>query len=723
MTRFRSTFLAGVSLLACCFPLAAQEASDEQTLVTAERMDFDENTNQIRATGRAEVVRGDSVLLADEIVYSIDEDLVLARGNVTIVEDSGSVLFLDEARITGDLKDGFASEVRVLFDDQSRLAGREFRRAGGILNELLQAVYTACDQTCETEAPIWQIKAGKIVLDEDAEMVRYTNARVELGGIPVFYTPYLAHPDPSAGRKSGLLFPSIRGGQNLGFAFTQPIYWNIAPDKDATISPLITTEAGQGLTTEYRQRFQKGEMVLFGSGVVNDEEPTVQENFFRGHFTGVGTYEFNSDWRLRGDINVASDETYLRRYGFGNPTWLNSNMKLERFTQRSYFSADLYYFQVQRANVDQAATPVVSPLLNYRYTSDPGRAGGYMTFDASTVALWREEGTDSARLTSAWAWTLPYTGPMGDVYKLKASVRGDGYYIRDQFDSVDPLTNPNGFDGFRGRVVPELSMEWRYPLVSAAAGFSQTLEPIVQGVVSPIGQNTDLIPNEDSRDFEFDDTNLFESQRFTGFDRVEGGFRFNYGLKWAAYDGRGGSYSAMVGQTYRFHEETAFADGSGLRRKFSDFVGRVSANPNPYVNLQYRFRFDKDSFNAKRSELTGVLGPPPLQARISYLFIDEAEDAPSGFEDREELFVALSSRVSKYWSINGSHRQNLGPGGGSIRTSGGFKYEDECFTFGVDVIRDNTSDRDFESGYSVLLRFSLKTIGDVEFVSDVGLEQ
>ena len=118
-----------------------------------------------------------------------------------------------------------------------------------------------------------------------------------------------------------------------------------------------------------------------------------------------------------------------------------------------------------------------------------------------------------------------------------------------------------------------------------------------------------------------------------------------------------------------------------------------------------------------------MLGPPPLQARVSYLFVDEDENAPSGFEDREELFVAVSSRLTKYWSVNGTHRENLGPGGGTIRTSGGFKYEDECFTFGVDVIRDNTSDRDFESGYSVLLRFSLKTIGDVEFVSDVGLDQ
>jgi LPS-assembly protein len=718
LRRLRAGLIGGMTAaLAAAAPSAAAQdntAADPPTLLQADEMAYDEATDTLRASGRVEISRDSRVLLADTVTYNRTTDMATATGNVSLLDANGTVMFFDRLEIKGDLKEGMAREVRVLLADKSRLASREFRRSEGRFNELRQAVYSACD-VCEDRPPVWQIKAGRVRYDEQEEMVYYRNAWVELLGVPMFYTPYLAHPDPTAGRKTGLLLPVISGGRNLGLSYAQPYYINIAPDKDATLSPLVTTSAGKGLTAEYRQRFMSGELQMFGSAVGDDPDATQD---VRGHLRGRIRWDMDDKWRSGADVHLASDRTYLRRYNFDAPTWLTTTAYAERFSRHTYFSANAYYFQRQRRAATAGATPVVAPLLRYSYVGDPLGRAGYMTADANAMVLVREDGTDSNRVSATLAWNLPFTSPLGDVYTLRASVRGDGYYVRD----VARAATRDTFTGTAGRVVSELSLEWKFPFVRDDGSAHQLLEPVVMGVIGPIGQNPEDIPNEDSRDLEFDDSNLFDTQRFTGLDRVEGGARINYGLRWAAYGAGGGYVSAFAGQTYRFQRDDTFAPLSGLDGKLSDIVGRIDASPNPYINFLYRFRRDKDDFAARRNEFGALLGPEIARLGLSYIFLKQDPTNPT-LGEREELFGSLSTRLTQYWSLTASHRQDLSPNGGRIRTAFGFTYEDECFVFGLDLADDNTQDRDFKRGLTVLLRFNLKTIGDIRFNTGVGTQQ
>ncbi|MDG2244340.1 MAG: LPS assembly protein LptD [Rhodospirillaceae bacterium] len=695
-------------------PAAAQE-TEKQTLILADEMQFNENTNTVTAIGNVEIERDNRILLADKVTYDQDRDLVTAKGNVTLVDDNGSVLFFEEAKITGDLKEGFAREVQVLLADKSRMAARLIRRRDGNINELRRAVYTACDLDCEGD-PVWQIKARKVVHDQDDQLMTYNDAWVELLGLPVFYTPYLAHPDPTADRRSGLLAPSIGGGSNVGFSYAQPYYWNIAPDKDATLTPLYTSSAGRGTIGEYRQLFSEGEFSLFGSLVLDDNDSTED---FRGHLKARARWDIDERWRTGADVHVASDDTYLRRYDFDAPTWLTTNAFVERFGTQSYFAVNAYHFQRQRRSVAAGSTPLVAPLVDYSFVGKPIRGGSYFTADASALALYRDNGSDQTRLSTKLGWHVPYISPRGGMYTLRATLRGDGYYVR---DVMDPLSGAN-FTGFEGRAIPQLSMEWRYPLVRSGAAITQQIEPIVQGIISPTGQNPDTIPNEDSRDFEFDDTNLFSEQRFSGYDRVEGGARINYGLRWSAYGSSGQSLDVMVGQSYRFNKDNTFALDSGLDGHFSDYVGHVTVRPSSYLDLSYRFRLGQSDFSTERSEFSASVGTNMFRLGANYIFIKPSDALITELGDREELYAYFDTRLSKYWSLRGTHREDLGLGGGSIRSSIGIEYEDECFIFGLDIADDNTEDRDFQSGFSVILRFTLKTIGEVRLSSSVGVDQ
>ena len=314
---------------------------------------------------------------------------------------------------------------------------------------------------------------------------------------------------------------------------------------------------------------------------------------------------------------------------------------------------------------------------------------------------------------------MPHVSSYGNVYSLRATLRSDGYYLRD-------VTNENinqNFTGFKGRVFPEISLEWRLPLLKLSKKRSYNLEPIIQGIISPEGKNSELIPNEDSRDFEFDYSNLFMQKRLSGYDRVEGGKRINYGGRWSVYGENGNFLELLLGQSYRFTKEKIFTEESGLGEKFSDYVGYIKYNLNEYLDLSYRFRLKKSNLSPQRSEIAASGGTKIFQLGANYIFIKQSDPLTPEFGDRKELYAYFDTRLTKAWRLSGTHREDLSPGGGSIRTSMGITYEDECFIFGIDIAEDNTEDRDFQSGFSVMLRFTLKTIGEVRLSSSVGVGQ
>jgi len=692
--------------------LTPDDDAGEQTLLLADEITYDKDGNTITASGFVELQRGSQLLLADTITFDRTTDIATATGHVSILDTTGTVLFFDKIQVASDLKQGLADEVRVLLSDKSRMASHVYRRLPNGFDELYSAVYTPCD-SCEGETPLWQIKADRVRYDRDGQMVYYKNAWVEVGGVPVFYTPYLAHPDPTSDSKSGLLLPTFGASRNLGAFYKQPYYVRLSDTNDATVTPFVTSAAGQGAILQYRQNFPSSELRIDGSLIGND--PDLDEDL-RGHIKGLFRWDMDENWRGGSDINFASDRTYLRRYAFDWPTWLTSSVFAERFGQQSYFSANAYYFQRQRVQISSDTVPVVAPLLNYNYVTLPDGWGGTWNFDSSAMVLFREVGTDTNRISGGVGYSVPYTTSFGSIFTLRTHARLDGYYVR---DLVLP-NRPTLFDGTEGRFVPEAALEWRMPLSSNRYGFNQVIEPIAMVAISPHNLNLSRIPNEDSLDLEFDETNLFSINRFSGLDRVETGARVNYGVRYSTFNNAVGSIDAIIGQSYRFYADPAFLPLSGLSGHFSDFVGHIGYTPNDLVNVQYRFRVDKETLASRRAEFAASVGPAPFRVTGSYLFVKADTPQQALLGSTEEFFVQVSSRFSRHWTISASHRQNLGQNGGAIRSDVGITYEDECFVIGVDIANDNTQDRDFRRGLAVLLTLSFKTIGDIKFNTDIG---
>ena len=694
---------------------------DVPALISADQVTYDENLGVVTASGNVEISQQDRILLADSISYNLRTNVVTASGNISLLEPTGEVFFADFVELTDDMREGFVRDIRILLTDRSRLAAAQGTRSGGNKTLMERAVYSPCELCREdpTRAPLWQLKAVEVEHDQEDKVIRYRDAWMEIFGVPVVYTPYFEHPDPTVKRKSGFLAPTIGSSEVLGVTYQQPYYWAIAPDKDATIAPIITTKQSVVMAGEYRQLFTNGELSFRGSGTIVDREDsdgTTEDDELRGHIDSSGRFDIDETWRWGFDAQRTTDDTYLRVYNFSSDRALTSRAFVEGLTGRDYMAANAYAFQGLREADRDKESPIVLPMLDYNYVSEPGAAGGRYTVDANLLALTRREGRDSRRLSAAVGWELPYIGPEGGLYNIVARVQGDGYWVN-KVDENSNDVDPSGdtFSGVTGRVFPQLALNWRYPWVRHGDVLQQVIEPVAQVVFAPNGSNPGKIPNEDSLDFEFDDTNLFSLNRFPGLDRVDSGSRFDYGIRWTGTTDAGSYASAFVGESYRLSEADIFSKGSGVEDNLSDIVGRVQVRPAEGLDLLYRFRLDKDDFSAQRNEIDLLVGPPALNLSLGYISVkavegEVEEDDTDSFGDREEVTWKLNSQLSRYWSASGGQRIDLEEGE-TLSSNIGLIYHDECFLIQTIVERTFFSDREIEPEDSFFVNVVFKHLG------------
>lgn len=714
--------LLALGLLALGLPAspalgAAGPEPGKPVLLTADQMSFDRDNQVVTAEGNVEISQGERVLKADRLTYNQATGVVIASGSVSLTEPTGEVLFADRVELEKELREGVVENIGVLFPDDSRFAANGAVRTGGNKTDMRKAVFSPC-KLCPDQperAPLWQLKADRVVHDQAAQRIEYSDASMEIFGVPVAYAPFFWHPDPTVKRKSGFLAPTFGNDSQLGFFTQVPYYINISPDTDATFAPIFTTKEPPVAAGELRHRFLDGQAEVSGSvarvGDRDDLGRELDNDTTRGHIFSKGRFEIDETWRWGFNGALTTDDTYLRRYDIKSPDrsdLLTSRIFVEGFRGRNYASAEAIHFQGLRAEDVQSRIPEVAPLINYNFISEPLANGSFWSIDGNLAALTRVDGTDSRRLSTIGGWQMPYIGRLGDLYTLSASVQGDIYWVNE-------VSSPSGgttFRGITGRFFPQASLDWRYPLVRELGNVRQLLEPRLAFTIAPNGQNSGNIPNEDSLDFEFDDTNLFSPNRFAGRDRVSGGKHLTYGMRTAFYGDAGGETEIFLGQDYRLRTDDTFPTGSGLEDDFSDLVGRVRVRPSKYLDLLYRFRFDRTDFRAQRNEISMAAGPPSVRLNANYLFFGE-NAANVDFGEREEIEASLTVKLSDQWSVTGRERFDLTDGGGPLNYGGGVTFQNECILITADVSRNFFRDRDLQPSTRVFVRVVFKYLGEV----------
>lgn len=689
------------------------EDGNNPVLLEADNVQYDQGQNIVTASGNVEVVQGGRILRAERLRFFQRTNTVTAEGNVSILEPNGNVYFAEEATLQNELMQGVVEELRVRLPDASLFAARQAEKQSKDVTVFSNAVYSPCkvcpDEEGRDEAPFWQVKARTVTYDQAAQRVQYEHAWMEVMGIPVLYLPYFSHVTPDAPRKSGFLMPSYGASTSLGTTVEVPYYVNIAPNMDATVTPMFTSREGAVMRGQFRHLTESGRYEISGSITNPKQRDNVTGEItsgreLRGHIEAAGNFTINDRWQWGFVGRRASDDTYLRRYEISNDDTLTSRLFLEGLDAashpRTYALVEGLSFQGLNPEDDADTTPYILPLVSFSHQTEPGWRNSRFLFDVGTMVLGRSEGSSSQRLSSEVGWSLPYQTTGGHLFDVNASLRGDVYFVQEHTDLAG-----NEVDETEARLIPELSLGWRYPLAGDVAGIPVLIEPIAQAIVSPHGNNPDEIPNEDSQVFEFSAINLFDRNRYTGFDRVESGPRANYGVRGSANLTPTRNISAVFGQNYQLKADEIFSFGSDPDSHFSDYVGQLGYQ-DEWLHLLYRFRLAEENFATRSNNVNAIARFNPIYLNIDFLSLD---DDPN-LGDVEEIFAGASYVLNENWTISGGGRRDLSDGGSMIDGRAGLTYHNDCLTIMTSVQREFTRFRDVEPSTSFLLQVSLRNV-------------
>jgi len=687
---------------------------------SAKKVEYHSDEKMIVAIGEVTLHHENTVLKANEVTFNRTTREVKATGSITIQDDKGNIMFMEETTLKDGLREGFIRNVRVLFSFDAHLVANEGIRVGK-KTTFKKAAYSPC-RTCNRDGerePLWHIKADAITHDENNKTIKYKNVVLKVAGVPIFYTPYFSHPDPTVHAASGFLSPEFSTSSELGVNATIPYYLNLAPHRDITLEPIITSKEGLVFAGTYRQHTGNGQFFIKGSATnardldINQIDTDSRE--IRGHIFSGGKFDlenlkFAGDiWQWDYALKWVSDDTYLRRYYQDRSDVLKSHARIENFTGRNYFSAGLYGFQGLDEEDIGRTTGHALPAFDLSMASTPGKWGNQLTFDASGVAIVRTGGINSQRMSVKGAWKLPLKTRLGDFYTFTASIRGDVFH-----NNARELSGQNlNIEGNNtvARILPKFAADWKLPFIKNGQSTQQTLEPLISIIVAPNNINSADIINEDSRNFEFDENNLFSHNRYNGYDRWESGTRINYGVRYSLYSGPT-SVIATIGQSFRLRSSEAFPVGSGYEGKSSDFVGRLDLIFGDYIDYVHRFRLDNDSLSLRRNEMILSGGTKKFRASMRYLDLDRntADLSNTELENSKEFATGLQVYVDDRWTVHGSWVRDLLKKD-TISYDAGIRFKNECLEFGLRYEKRLTTDRDITPSSTFHLRLVLKHLG------------
>ncbi len=735
----------------------------------ADELINDEGGGVLTAIGEVEGRYQDRSLRADRVDYNLGTGSVLATGNVVLIDAAGDVQYADKLELSDELQAGTAANFTARLASGATTAARFVTRSETGEIELFNATYTACplcDSKGDDKTPTWRLRARKVRQDEGTRTIRYNDAVFELFGVPIFYTPYLAHPDPSEDRASGLLTPGFGTSGARGLTLKLPYYWAIDDYTEATITPHLFTKVNPLLELQGRRKFATGEIVMDGSITydtvfdrngrrlddpdlflnpdnVADEPGVIGHLFVDGYFkpSKVISYGYT--------LQTQSDDTLLQRYSLAQDFRTNGLLIGERRTNTSQafiaaqgrdyrVSATAASYQrlfsryltdedtelVRFIGDNDDVLPTILPQLKADIVKTDPVLGGLFSVSGEASYLTRQEGADYGRSSLAADYQKTWVTPLGFEVKPFVWGRFDAYDI-DPDDSRDGLPD-GGLDTLSfSRTVGQGGVDIRYPFISRQAGSDTTLlfEPRVLATHSfgdpkldefrdPI---TDAFLFEDGQSPELDPSLLFERNKADGFDFFQTGSRVDVGANFIARStvlGRPSELSLFGGQSFASNTDNDFTLGSGLFDDSSEYIGEVGLKFGRNLRSTTRLRYNDELSRFTRIESR-------LQAKSKYVDVSgsyyKLNDASENAFDvigtpTEEISGGITFRPTDRLSLTYRAVHDI-DANTTRRQTGSIGYRDDCSLlelyfstqdFDNDLIRNDTN---------IGVRFTLLTLG------------
>lgn len=739
----------------------------------ADTLTNDDAGQILTAQGDVEGRYQDKTLRADKVVYNLSTGQVIAEGNVVLVQPDGSSQYADKLELSNELEAGTATDFVARLPGGGVSAASFVARGENGEVELYNAYYTACEVCEEKPNPSWRIKARQVTQDTNSRTVQYRDATFELFGLPVFYTPYLAHPDPSAQRSSGILTPFAGYSNATGVNARVPYYWAIDDYTEATITPRVYSKVNPLLEADFVRQFHTGRVEVEGSvtyGSIFDNNGTAFDDAalftdpdnapigkeLRGHIFAKGLFTPTNFWTYGFGFQYTSDDNFLTRYNLSDQRQTQGLYEGEsgRNTSQGFLvglddktrvTVSAVAFQDRRDRIneidpslnngatfsfnetDDGVLPIIAPRIEAEhYLTDPILSGRLKASGNLTV-LTRDTGSDYTRASAALDYGKTLIAPGGVEVKPFANVRADYYEIEADNDIL-PGVDTNKFD----RTLGQVGVDIRYPLINLGENVTWVLEPRVQVTQSfgdakldefaESGATESFILAEDAGNADLTAALLWQPNKSSGFDFWQDGTRIDVGGSLTADWGKQNSASFFLGQSFSSggsgeaidglsSEDGGFIVGSGLEGKKSDIVSEASLNLGRTLRAQTKLRYNEDTKELTRIDTSARLRSKWVEAGARYYRLNSVTNELIENAPSEEITGSVRVHVTDNWSTSYSATRDL-ERDTTQRQTFGVRYRDDCTLIELLYTDKRFNNDAIRNNSSIGVRVSLLSLGD-----------
>lgn len=672
----------------------------EKSLDT-DQLTYNRNTAQANAIGNARYVDGQITLLADQID--------------TNFKTNESSIYQTEFQFHGQGGRGSADQVH---DD-----GKGFY-------ELKSSNYTACPPNDIT----WSLDASTLYIDQEEDMGTAWNAVLRIKDVPVFYFPYISYP-LSDTRKTGILFPTYEYSSVNGLTYKQPIYINIAPNQDATITPSYMQNRGTLVAAEYRYLFGIGSGTaqveyLADDRIRQDDDGNDIGDRYLVHIDH--SVDFGENWSFNADYNKVSDEYYFSDistdYGTRSDNQLLQTAELS-YTESNWNSElEVRNFQVLESDDDDDSSHVVLP--KFAFSAHKPLNWKSLQFDwYSEVTRFTHDDDDI------------YTGTRVHVEpKISLPLYYDSMFVNTELkymlsyyeQNLDNATKYDWYDDLEETEVRNLpsfkinsGINLERDLTWFGDEYHQTLVPQLQYLYVPY-QDQSGIGLYDTTTLQQDYYGLFRDNRYSGYDRIAEADQVTFGVSTSLLNSQGKEKLRFaVGQNYYFSESRTVLpndddDDDETKINKSSIVAELDVNFENDYFYHAGIEWNSDRNFIRRANTTFEkrwVGDNYMQ--LSYRYYKDDEDA-----DWDEIVNQVGTKVNwslnTQWSTFASYYYNVDYDN-SFESIIGVKYQSCCWAIGLTYDQhllsyygdENSYDDDIETERSVSLTLELKGLGGV----------
>ena len=700
--------------------------------ISADKIIYNKTTQLLKTYGNSKFSDvKNRTLTADNFEYDLEKKIITAENKVKFLDNYKNVYYFSKLNaddkfneiigynLNSDLnKEKFQSKDKFNEFVEPRLSGKEVSIKDNI-TIIKDGRFTSCKSSNEKEGcPFWNLNADLVTHDKEKKQISYKNATLDLNNIPVFYTPYFSHPDPSVKRKEGFLAPSFSSlGADIGSTIKIPYFYPVSESADFTISPTYYFKQNPLLLGEYREKYKNGSLTFEGGFTEGYKEITnTQTDGSRHHLFGnlnlnftdkiLDTSEFNTK------IQRVNNPTYLRVNKINSTIdGFKTNLVKEDLTKltneiylNSFGKNESLNFKTaayQNISTSKASDQYEYLLPEIIYSKYNLMDNNNLNFNSSFRSLNANTNQNKTTFINNLDYTTQesYNTNLGIGYKFLTKINNINYYS----DYKTPNENLNS------QINPVVGLDASLPFAKLSKESEQYLIPRILTRYSP-GKMT----NARSNDTLLSTDNLFSINRMNSDELIEKDLSFNIGLDWMWKEKKTNKdltqdqANISVGQVIKFNEDADMPTKSSLQNKTSDLVTKVNYLSPGNFDVTLKNTLDNGFNHIYYNDLNfKKFLDKGKQGEINFNFYEKNSHIGNERYAKANLTSYLTDNTKLIMSTDRNLKTDL-----TNSHKLGIENENECIRYGFYFQKNYSSDKDLRPATSIFFGITLLPFGD-----------